>query len=125
MTPRIAKAGTSFKGAALYYLHDKDAQTSERVAFTHTLNLPTNDPRLAVRHMIDTAVNADTLKKLAGEKTTGRKTKTTVFHISLAWHPEQNPPMAEQDEAAHSALAHPGIEKHQACLLYTSPSPRD
>ena len=41
MIPRVGPGGASFQGAGLYYLHDKDALTSERVAFTHTLNTHT------------------------------------------------------------------------------------
>jgi len=52
MVPKVAKSGASFKGAALYYLHDKQANTNERVAFTQTVNLPTNDPDRAVAHMM-------------------------------------------------------------------------
>jgi hypothetical protein len=50
MVPAITEGGRSFKGAALYYLHDKrkpgeaERLTSERVAWTHTLNLATDDP---------------------------------------------------------------------------------
>lgn len=43
MIPRVAKSGRSFKGAALYYLHDKGALTSDRVAFIETANLPTDN----------------------------------------------------------------------------------
>ena len=68
MVPRIAKTGRSFKGAALYYLHDEQAQTSERVAFTMTLNLPTDDPDRAMAHMVDTATHAAALKARAGLK---------------------------------------------------------
>ena len=40
MIAQIAARGTSFKGAGLYYLHDKKADTSERVAWTQTRNIP-------------------------------------------------------------------------------------
>lgn len=39
MVPYITDRGHSFKGAGLYYLHDKGEQTNERVAWTHTVNL--------------------------------------------------------------------------------------
>ncbi|MBB4375253.1 hypothetical protein GGD63_008102 [Bradyrhizobium sp. cir1] len=44
MVPKVAGKGRSFMGAGMYYLHDKKAETSERVAFTYTVNLPTRDP---------------------------------------------------------------------------------
>ena len=53
MVPKIAKAGTSFKAAGKYYLHDKGSNSSERVAFTHTQNMLTNDPQAALKVMAD------------------------------------------------------------------------
>jgi len=50
MVPAITAGGRSFKGAALYYLHDKrqngeaERFTSERIAWVETVNLPTGDP---------------------------------------------------------------------------------
>jgi len=99
MVPKVAKSGASFKGAALYYLHDKQATTNERVAFTETVNLPTNDPDRAVAHMIDTAAHADDLKREAGLKA-GRKLQKPVYAYSLAWHPTEAPTMVEQIAAA-------------------------
>jgi hypothetical protein len=51
MVPKVAGKGKSFKGAGLYYLHDKKASTANRVAFTLTENLPTANPELALRFM--------------------------------------------------------------------------
>lgn len=73
MIPRVAKMGRSFKGAGLYYLHDKKALTNERVLFTHTENLPTRDPDKAIKCMAWTAMNAQQLKLRAGQKLTGNK----------------------------------------------------
>ena len=42
-----AMKGRSFKGAGLYYLHDKDAMTAQRIGVTETLNLPTNEGTFA------------------------------------------------------------------------------
>ena len=42
MVPVIANRGASFARAFAYYLHDKNAQTSERVAWTRCLNLMTD-----------------------------------------------------------------------------------
>jgi hypothetical protein len=73
MVPKVAAKGTSFKGAGLYYLHDKDALTSERVAFTRTENLATDDPDLALKMMAHTAMRQDEIKAANGSKHTGRK----------------------------------------------------
>ncbi len=59
MTPVVTKLGRSFKGAFAYYLHDKrgpdgEGITSERVAWTETLNLSTPDVKNAARIMAGT-----------------------------------------------------------------------
>lgn len=116
MVPKVARSGRSFKGAAAYYLHDKGAQTSERVAFTETVNLPTDDPRKAVAHMIDTATHAEQLKQAAGMKA-GRKLTKPVYAYSLAWHPDQKPSQADQIAAARESLQALGLSDRQALIV--------
>ena len=116
MVPRVAKSGASFKGAGLYYLHDKGAMTADRVAFTETVNLPTNNADRALAQMIDTSENADKLKRQAGIKG-GRKLQKPVYAYSLAWHPTEAPTKAEQVEAARETLAVLGLEKNQALIV--------
>ena len=111
-------AGRSFKGTALYVLHDKDrAKTSDRVAFAETVNLPTSDPKRAVAHMIDTATHAEQLKKAAGVRAGGRPLAKPVYHYTLAWHPTEAPDQAEQIEAARSSMAALGLEDRQALIV--------
>ncbi len=55
MIVRIAKGGTSFKGATEYLTHDPKAQTTERVAWTHTHNLANEYVPAAVNEMYTTA----------------------------------------------------------------------
>lgn len=116
MVPKVTSAGRSFKGAARYYLHDKQADTSERVAFVETVNLPTNDPRRAVAHMIDTATHADQLKQAAGIKG-GRKLDKPVYTYALTWHPSETPSKAEQLEAARESLKVLGMADRQAIII--------
>lgn len=91
MIPNVSRAGHSFKGAFAYYLHDKgqDADgghktTAERVAWTETRNLATDDPEAAKRIMIATARQAEALKAAAGIASTGRKSAAHVYSYSLA-----------------------------------------
>src|SRR5689334_2045641 len=62
MVPAITACGRSFRGAALYYAHDKRQPgeairlTTERVAWVETVNLPTGDPERAWRIMAHTAL---------------------------------------------------------------------
>ena len=61
MVPNVTPTGSSFKGASLYYLHDKKQEgererlTGERVEWTSTRNLATDDPDMAFRVMRATA----------------------------------------------------------------------
>ena len=93
MIPDIAKRGASFKGALAYYLHDKKLEgererfTSERVAWTETRNLATNNPEMAGKVMAATAMDADRLKRDAGVRNTGRKSDQSVYAYTLSWHP--------------------------------------
>lgn len=89
MVPDIAKKGHSFNGAFAYYLHDKGADTAERVGWTETRNLMTDDPQAAKRIMIATALQADELKKAAGIKAAGRKSTQSVYAYALSWHPDE------------------------------------
>lgn len=106
MVPDIAKKGTSFKGAFAYYLHDKrqdgeaSRSTAERIAWTETRNLATDDPALAQRVMIATALQADQLKAAAGVANTGRKSDAHVYAYSLAWHPDEAASLTREEMRA-------------------------
>jgi hypothetical protein len=126
MVPDIAKSGHSFKGALAYYLHDKQQegqaarpQTAERVAWTETRNLATDDPAIAKRVMIATAKQADELKARAGIANTGRKSNAHVYAYSLAWHPDEAGKIdrAEMLRAVDQTLKVLGAEKHQAIIV--------
>lgn len=118
MVPRIAKSGHSFKGAALYYLHDKERKTTERVAWTYTHNIATNDPDKAFRYMAYTAKRADDLKRLSGVATTGRKrTAGVVYSFSIAWHPEQEPERNTMQNSALDILTELGLADHEAVFV--------
>ena len=125
MIPAVAKRGTSFKGAGLYYLHDKRREgeqtrdTSERVAWTHTRNLATDDPDFSLRIMAATAMDKERLKQQAGIKNTGRKTKGDVYAYSVSWHPEEAGKFdkAAMLEAAEQSLEALGASEHQALIV--------
>ena len=118
MVPKIHAKGSSFKGAALYLLHDKDrASTDERVAWTEARNLAHDDPQTGWRIMVATAKDQERLKAEAGVKNTGRKSHKHVLHISLAWHPDQRPDREEMVRAADGALAAIGADDRQALII--------
>lgn len=118
MNPRVAERGTSFKGAGQYYLHDKDADTNERVEFTHTENLITDDPEKAVKCMAWTAMHQMDLKRNAGMSLRGNHgCKKPVYSYSLAWHPEQDPTKEHMIDAANASLEFLGLHEHEALMV--------
>jgi hypothetical protein len=122
MIPRI-KTGSSFKGAALYYLHDKRLPgeqvrlTSERVAWTYAINTLEDEPEAVIREMQHTALSQSYLKRMSGNRSDGRPTGKTVMTVALSWSPEQNPNQSEMIAAARSFLQYMGFQDHQALLL--------
>lgn len=120
MVPKLHKKGSSFKGAATYLLHDKErAKTNHRVAWIQTRNIAVNEPDIAWRIMAATAIDQDRLKQQANIKSTGRKSKDTVLHLSLSWHPDENERLTqrEMELAANGALRALGAEEHQALII--------
>jgi Relaxase/Mobilisation nuclease domain len=130
MVPAITAGGRSFRGAALYYLHDKrqdgeaERLTSDRVAWVETVNLPTGDPERAWRIMAHTALAQAELKAAAGTKATGRKLSKPVFAYSIAWHPYERLTKAEMLEAGCSSLEAQGLEEHQAIIVCHDDEPQ-
>jgi hypothetical protein len=130
MVPAITACGRSFRGAALYYAHDKrrDGEavrlTTERVAWVETVNLPTGDPERAWRIMAHTALAQGHLKAAAGTKATGRKMRNPVFAYSLAWHPGERPTKAQMMDAARESLKTQALEEHQAIILCHTDEPQ-
>lgn len=118
MITRIAGRGHSFKGAGLYYLHDKEALTDQRVSWTQVRNMPVRDPEAAMNWMAYTSINANKLKQEAGIKTTGRKRERgTVYTFSLSWSPEENPDKEKMIKAADETLETLGLQDHQTVLV--------
>lgn len=119
MVPKLASKGTSFKGAAAYYLHDKGADTSERVAWTATINLASENPEIAWRIMAATAKEQDRLKADAGIKNTGRKSADVVLAYSLAWHPDEKAGLTREEMllAARASLQALGATDRQALIV--------
>lgn len=129
MTPVLTTGGQSFKGAALYYLHDKrlagetERLTGDRVAWTHTINLATDDPERAWRMMAHTAMAQSNLKMAAGIKATGRKLEKPVMAYSLAWHPDETSTKDEMMGAAIETLKILGLADHQTIIVCHNDTP--
>jgi len=127
VNPAVAKTGHSFKGAFAYYLHDKQRDeggphlaTAERVPWVEVRNLAHHDPAYAQSVMIATARNAEALKREAGVKATGSKTKKgPVYAYALTWHPKNEtiPDRAGMLEAVDASLRVLGAEHLQAVIV--------
>lgn len=127
MIIRIEAAGSSFRGAGKYYLHDKAAdpdverhlkpKTDERVWFTDTRNCLNVDPERALDEMWRTAEEQAYLKVVAGVARGGRVCSDPVKTISLSWHKDDAPSPEHMIEAADSFLAHMKWDGHQAVLV--------
>lgn len=127
MIIRIEAAGGSFRGAGLYYLHDKAADktldkhlkpdSDERVWFTDTRNCLNTDPERALDEMWRTAEDQAYLKMQAGVKRGGRPCEDPVKTLSMSWHKDDAPTPEHMVECADAFLKHMGWDSHQAVYV--------
>jgi hypothetical protein len=123
MVPVIAARGASFKGAFAYYFHDKKAWTSDRVAWTETINLLSNCVEKAWRFMAYTAAHQEKLKRASNEHMSGAKLRKPVFSYSLSWHPEEKPSKKKMMSAVTESLELLGLAEHQAIVAAHADEP--
>src|ERR1043165_3990887 len=118
MIIRIEPLGKSFKGVGAYLTHDLNkASTSERVDWTHTLNLASDNVGEAINEMYWTYRAANHLNREAGLKAGGRPVEKPVKHVSLNWHPSDQPSREEMVAAVEAYMAHMGWSDRQAVLV--------
>jgi hypothetical protein len=117
--PKINNRGHSFKGVTAYLIHDKDrAETSERLAWSYTENLPTDDIEKAAKVMAYTAMNAEKLKEESGGSAVGRKPSAgEVWHSSLAWALGEDPSIDHQRETARDYIQKHGLSEHEYMII--------
>lgn len=110
----VTEFGSGFKGLAAYLLHDEEhAVTDERVAWTHTHGLATDDPHKAWRIMAATAMNQTRLKAEAGIANPGRQSHKTVLHYVLSWSPEEHGEFSKEEmiDAALASMGYLGVSE--------------
>ena len=123
MVTKMSAPGRSFGGVADYCLHDRwvpgegQPESAERVEWTETRNLATEQGDRAARIMAATAEASPELKRLAGAAATGRKLEKPVCHYSLNWAKEEKPDRQEMSRAAEESLKALGMERHQALIV--------
>ncbi len=128
MIGRIIGSGRGIAGMVAYITHDQTSAdnrrptTSERVAWTACLGIPTEDTELMVRAMQGLTADAPALKTLAGISARGRKLKKPYTHLVLSW-PEgaRAPSQQEMLSAVAEALDSIGLDhRHYAvCAAHT------
>lgn len=119
MVPKIHRSGRSFKGVTAYLSHDQgQAATNERVAWTMTGNLRTDDVEKASRIMAFTALHAEEIKQHNGTSTAGRKSSgKPVSHHSLSWGQDENPNEQHMKATALDYIKSQGAEEHQYYII--------
>ncbi|MEM7620016.1 MAG: relaxase/mobilization nuclease domain-containing protein [Pseudomonadota bacterium] len=123
--PKSYGLGSSFKGVLQYLLHDKrkegeqERTTSERVMFSQTHNLATDDPYFAGRIMAATAQDRPRLREMAGIPDPKNPSNNVVYHYVMSWH-KNDKDWLTQDEmikAARDSLKANDLEGHQAIFI--------
>lgn len=98
-------------------LHDIDkAKTNDRVAWSMTLNLSTQDIKWAWHEMTETYWAQNALKLASGIDLRGRKNTEPVLHYSLSWAPSETPTPDQMRDAAVSSLKALGLSEHEALI---------
>jgi len=116
--------GRSFKGAELYYLHDKRLRgeeerfSKERVAWTYAVNTLEEDPEHVLAEMRRTSFDQPYLKMVSGNRVDGSPTLKPVYTVALSWSPDMPAPSKQQMiEGGQSYLQHMGWQEHQALMV--------
>jgi len=118
MIAKINGQGHSFKGVTAYLMHDKDAQSHERLAWHETGNMLTNDLERAANVMAWTDSLADDLKAKSGISKCGRPVTTgAVYHYSLSWAQGEKPSEDHQREQALATIAKLGLGEHEYYMV--------
>lgn len=116
MIVKLSSSG-SFEKSAHYFTHDKGADTAERVAWTQTANMLTDDPAKAWKVMAHTALHQDQLKQRSNIPLTGRKVKHPAVSFSLSWDANDKPDKAEMLHASRDAINRLGLTDHEAIIV--------
>ncbi len=99
-------------------MHDKKANTAERVAWSETGNMHTQDIEKAALVMAYIDNNAESLKRDFGGSAVGRKSEVgNVYHYSLSWAHGENPDQQHQQEQALKTLERLGLSTHQYYMV--------
>lgn len=99
-------------------MHDKKAQTTERVAWSETRNLHTDNIDNASKVMAYTDINSESLKRSFGGSSTGVKRESgAVYHFSLSEDPKNSPTQEQWSIYVDKNIERLGLEEHQYYMV--------
>ena len=105
MLAKIEPAHNDFAALARYLIHGDERPTHpDRVAWVFGHNLCTDDP-----------VRAAFIMSLAAEAS--KRCLNPCYHMSVNWHPEEQPTPEVMQEVARRVLAMAGLGDHQALVM--------
>jgi hypothetical protein len=100
----VSSSGKSFKALARYLANGRSGEEQDRVAWTVSRNLPTDDPELAATFMRATAAQSDRVEK-------------PVYHLVLSFDPGDTVDRALMEQVAGRVLGRLGLGEHQAVIV--------
>ncbi|MGH7513405.1 MAG: relaxase/mobilization nuclease domain-containing protein [Gemmatimonadales bacterium] len=100
----ISSSGKSFRALATYLANGRTGKEQDRVAWSVSRNLPTNDPELAATFMRATAGQSDRVEK-------------PVYHVALSFDPGDAVDRETMERVAGRMLDRLGLGEHQAVIV--------
>lgn len=120
MIPKVQARGHSFKGIAQYLMNDTEEMTAdaERVAWSATENLLTDDIETAAKVMAWTDQHSTDLKRTAGLSLAGRPQDAgNVYHFTLAWALGEQPDQDHMKEQVAATVEILGLSEHEHFMV--------
>lgn len=100
----VSSSGKSFRALAQYLISGRTGAEFDRVAWSGSRNLPTDDPELAAKIMRGTAAKSDRVEK-------------PVYHIAISFDPGDKVDRASMERVADKVLARLGLSEYQATIV--------
>ena len=104
MAIAVSSSGRTFGAIAKYLALGRSGEEAERVGWSTSRNLPTNDPQLAARFMRATAEQNVRVEK-------------PVYHFAISFDPNDPVDRATLERVADRVLDRLGLGEHEAILV--------
>lgn len=100
----VSSSGKSFRALATYLVNERTGEEQNRVSWSVTRNLPSDDPQLAATFMRATAAQSDRVEK-------------PVYHVALSFDPGDSVDRVTMEGVAARVLERLGLAEHQAMIV--------